>query len=69
MQGEEAGAGQEHHRDQEEPLITAPARHLAHDQAERDVHERDPDHQPEVRRMVLPLGVEGREPQQQRQPG
>ena len=69
MQGEESGAREEHHRHQEEPLVTAPARHLTHDQAERDVQERDAEHEPEMRRMVLPMDVKGREAQERGQPG
>ena len=67
VQRQEARAGEQHHGHQEEPLVAAPASDLAHDQAERDVQQRDAEHEPEVRRMVLPVHVERREAQHQGQ--
>ena len=69
VQGQEAGAGEQDHRHQEEPLVAAAAGDLADDQAEHDVQRRDDGHQPEVRRMVLPVHVQRRPAEQQGEAG
>ena len=67
VQRQEPRAREQHHRHQEEPFVAAPARDLAHDQAEGHVEQGDAEHEPEVRWMVLPMHVERRESQHQGQ--
>ena len=69
VQARKPGAREQHHRDQEQPRVVALPRGLADQQAEHDVQDRDPQHQPEVGRVVLPVQVDRGDAQQQRQAG
>jgi hypothetical protein len=69
VQSQEPRAGQQGHRHQEGPVVVAAGGCLAGDQAERHVHAGHGEHQPEVRRMVLPAPVDIWFRGQQRQRG
>jgi hypothetical protein len=64
VQSQESRAGQQRHRDEEGPGVVASGGGLAGNYAERDVHRSHREHQPKVRRMVLPMQVEVRFRQQ-----
>jgi hypothetical protein len=68
VQQQEAGAGQEHQRHQEQAGVSAPPGHLAHAGAEGDVDSRHRHHQREVAGLVPPDGVQVRLGEQQPQP-
>ena len=65
VQPEEAGRRQQRHRDQLQPGVGAPARGRADGERQGRARERGCQHQPEVRRVVLPGDVRGRAGHQQ----
>ena len=68
MEAEKAGAGEEGERDEEEAGIAASRRCLARHRAQGDARGRRIEDEPEVRRMMLPVHVEPRCGEQQREP-
>jgi hypothetical protein len=69
VQPEKPRGRDEGERDQEQPRVAPPPRGDADRVAERDVDPRRGEHQPEVRRMVLPALVDGRVRQHQHEHG
>ena len=57
VQSEEARAAEEGERDEEHARVAAAAGGLAHDETERRTHRGDPEDQPEVGAVVLPVDV------------
>jgi hypothetical protein len=69
VQPEEARGGDEGERDQEQPRVAPPPRRDADRVAERDVDRSRREHQPEVRRVVLPALVDRRVREHQHEHG
>ena len=67
VQAEEGRAGDERERDEEEPPVASPARSGRHAEPERGGDESGPEHEPEVRRVVLPRSVDRRAREEQHQ--
>ena len=68
MEPEEACARQECQRDEEEARITEATSRFAREIAEHDADERRDQNEPEVGRVMLPVGIRLRPGKQQRQP-
>jgi hypothetical protein len=69
VQPEESRGGDEGERDEEQPRVAPPPRRHADRVAERDVGRRRREHQPEVRRVVLPALVDRRVREHQHEHG
>ena len=69
VQREEPGARDQRERDQEQTRVRSPTCRLARDEGERDVDQRDDQHEEEVRWMMFPLHVDARDGEEQDQPG
>jgi hypothetical protein len=61
---EESSAHEEGERDEEETSIAAAVRRLTRREGKDAVHEGDAENEPEVSRVVLPLNVERRLPEE-----
>ena len=69
VEAEEAGARHERERDEEEPRVSQATGRLPGEVAEHEADERRDQDEPEMGRVVLPVGVRLRTGQQQREPG
>jgi len=69
VQPEEPRRRQEGQRDEEQPRVAALARRVAGRERQRGVDRRRAEHDPEVRRVLLPLEVQPRRREQQPEAG
>ncbi len=69
VEPEEAGARHERERDEEEARVSQATGRLTGEVAEHEADERRDQDEPEMGRVVLPVGVRLRAGQQQREPG